>query len=565
MSITSAPPPVYRPAQQPQKQCAYKPAAPPVYRPNQNPPVLRSASLIHERREIRPAPPVYRPQQSPPLQRKVSPPAYRPGVEAQVQRNSASPAPPAVYLPQAGLMQPPPVYRPARAHPQAAQPALTPPPSVTRSSSHAVVQPYFVIPSQRVFTDPKAADEAEHPAAYISGTGMFPSQAWSGQSFLAPSGESNVQAVDTPALRVSDDCELAIEDSNLKTRQPKTFFATEAALRNAKQGRTGKKYKLKRGPGQLLIWSKEGQQKMLTSVFPQNSEAPVQNPFDLKTEQSCDEVAQEVTGCDYKQIVPTCKADLPVRNVTAKSDVALAAAELVAILMNTGKGQGVKELNLSLENRNAIVSRIAQEYVNALQQGGSVLENHLQRLKLNKFADPGIGETFFISHVGTTNTQGQILDIASQQPIAPKWPYHFATVVAKSGNDAITLENYARAAEGSPASSADSRWYFQMYGQNPGQSFHEAWEATGEFANPVTMTMQPGQQWMRSKDRQERLETVRAEENRELQRRAVQAAFNRKVKIASGITIAVGLLAVALGVLHTYGMLPSLENLRFDW
>lgn len=405
---------------------------------------------------------------------------------------------------------------------------------------------------------------------------MFPSQAFNGQSFLTPSGKANVQAVDTTALRVSDDCEMAIEHSDLTTRQPKTFFATEAALGKAKQGLKGKKYKLQPGTGQLTIWNKEGQQKMLTSVFPQNREAPVASPSDLKTAQSCDEMAQEITGGSYTRLVPACKEDLPVRNVTAKSDVALAAAELVATLMNASQGKGVKELNLSLEKRNTIVAQIAQEYVNALQQGGSVLENHLQRLKLNKFADPGIGEAFFISHVGTTNNQGQIFDIASQQPVVPKWPYHFATVVVKSGNDAITLENYARAAEGSDPSAADPRWYFQMYGQNPGQSFHEAWEATGEFANPVTMAMQPGEKWFESTDRRERLDKVieeeRQEERRraiakrqELQRRAVQAAFYRKVKIAGGITVAVGLLAVALGVLHTYGMLPSLESLRFDW
>lgn len=428
-----------------------------------------------------------------------------------------------------------------------------------------MVQPYFIIPPEKVFTDPTAAKEAEPPAACISGTGMFPSQALSGQSFLAPSGKANVEAVDTPALRVSDDCEMAIEHSNLTTRQPKTFFATKAALGNAMDARKGAKYELVPVGAQLTIWSKEGQQKVLTSVFPQNREAPVEEPFDLKTEQSCDEMVQGVSGGIYTQLVPACKDDFPVRNMTAKSDVALAAAELVATLMNTSQGKGVKELNLSMEKRNTIVEQIAQEYVNALQQGGSTLENHLRRLKLNKFADPGIGETFFIAHVGITNNQGQISDIASQRSFAPKWPYHFATVVAKSGNDTVTLENYARAAEGSPPSATDPRWYFQMYGQNPGQSFHEAWEATGEFANPVTMTMQPGKEWFGSEDRKQRVAKAVNEENLELQRRAAQAAFNRKVKIAGGITVAVGLLAIALGVLHTYGMLPSLENLRFDW
>ena len=67
------------------------------------------------------------------------------------------------------------------------------------------------------------------------------------------------------------------------------------------------------------------------------------------------------------------------------------------------------------------------------------------------------------------------------------WPYHFAGVVAVSGTDRITLENYARPDE--RKEQPDPRWYFQMYGEEKGQSFHEFHEDTKQYANPVTVTV----------------------------------------------------------------------------
>lgn len=58
-------------------------------------------------------------------------------------------------------------------------------------------------------------------------------------------------------------------------------------------------------------------------------------------------------------------------------------------------------------------------------------------------------------------------------------------VVASSGNDTITLENYARGDK--RKNKFDPRWYFQMYGRNSGQSFHEQHAATSEYSNALTV------------------------------------------------------------------------------
>lgn len=62
--------------------------------------------------------------------------------------------------------------------------------------------------------------------------------------------------------------------------------------------------------------------------------------------------------------------------------------------------------------------------------------------------------------------------------------FHFGGVVARSGNDRITLENYARG--DNRADKPDPLWYFQMDGTAQGQSFHEFHKAKNDYANPLT-------------------------------------------------------------------------------
>jgi hypothetical protein len=65
---------------------------------------------------------------------------------------------------------------------------------------------------------------------------------------------------------------------------------------------------------------------------------------------------------------------------------------------------------------------------------------------------------------------------------------HFGGVVAKSGSDYITMENYARRDEKSKGtlSSGDPLYFFRMYGnQTEPRNWHEAQLATGSFAGTV--------------------------------------------------------------------------------
>jgi hypothetical protein len=78
-------------------------------------------------------------------------------------------------------------------------------------------------------------------------------------------------------------------------------------------------------------------------------------------------------------------------------------------------------------------------------------------------------------------------DYTSGEDRTVSWPYHYAGVVARSGNDRVTLENYARG--DNRMEDADPRWYFQMYGEGSGQTFHEFHDARKEYANAITTTV----------------------------------------------------------------------------
>jgi hypothetical protein len=74
--------------------------------------------------------------------------------------------------------------------------------------------------------------------------------------------------------------------------------------------------------------------------------------------------------------------------------------------------------------------------------------NRLRNLGANLHARAGVGEAYMITSIGKPEPEegdfAWIRDIRSDELRKIGWPYHFAGVVASSGDDTITLENYAR-------------------------------------------------------------------------------------------------------------------------
>ena len=107
---------------------------------------------------------------------------------------------------------------------------------------------------------------------------------------------------------------------------------------------------------------------------------------------------------------------------------------------------------------------------------------------INQFIDPQIGEMLSIRSISAEEDERQdgndlyVKDHITNKEIKNPFPYHFASVIAKSGSDYITIENYARRENGE-VNGMDPRFFFKMYGSKK-QSFHE--ELKSDYPNAMT-------------------------------------------------------------------------------
>lgn len=153
--------------------------------------------------------------------------------------------------------------------------------------------------------------------------------------------------------------------------------------------------------------------------------------------------------------------------------------------ISVGANQSYNERRTNLQSKQ---TQIADDYGNLDAHQMNVAE---QRLGVNDYASPDVGEAYMITSAGPV-VGGQIHDVRKDTDMVASFPYHWGGVIAKSGSDTVTLENYARKDEDGtkPDTGAeDGRAYFQMYGapshlEAGSESFHEVWSRF--FANPVT-------------------------------------------------------------------------------
>jgi hypothetical protein len=156
-----------------------------------------------------------------------------------------------------------------------------------------------------------------------------------------------------------------------------------------------------------------------------------------------------------------------------------------------------------VERTGANIDRAMDGVLAEVQRNPGLMAEANKHLRMNEYANPTVGEAYMIFHKG-----------AKQED--QNFPYHFAAVVAQSGEDRVTLENYARDTHENESGSSN-RMYFQMYGPKrevavaEGQvrpqrgegtpeeqeareyaagSFHGRWE--GLFSAPSTVTVKKG-------------------------------------------------------------------------
>lgn len=107
----------------------------------------------------------------------------------------------------------------------------------------------------------------------------------------------------------------------------------------------------------------------------------------------------------------------------------------------------------------AVYDRLKQlEQVSETGEQEEARADVMDALGIDEYASPEVGEAYRIKYLG--GREGE-------------WNYHWAGVVARSGLDTVTLENYTRDQRSAADAGRfhDNRWYFAMYGTEE-QSFH---------------------------------------------------------------------------------------------
>lgn len=509
-------PPVYRPQPAPRVlqtkssrdqsspvgQAPRQPVAPPVYRPEAMKIVQPKA--ISQLRQSPTAPPVYRPEQKRVAQPKMAaaaqahtPPNGRarsaltnhpqpkqvnapPGIPAQMKSN--------LDLSQANA---PKTLRQQKTDHAAGAGTLRP--SALASNRHdgrarfangkpESIQLYSVLPRDRVlYKMPTMVGKPEPdlPYAVVAGAEFLAQQSLPGRhgsdkghDFLRePSiGCQEAWVVGRPlgqSLRLSDDGNMAVEDTDLSRRQPKEFYATSTIVRESNQAlhRVGARVSLVQGAHALTIVTANRQVIALYTVTPLFVKAPPQN---------CNAMAAEIIGSSSGFTAMKKSA-----GTNAAKKIAADTAHLLA--------KAFHDKQVTAQEFEKLEGTLVEEYVSKLPQSEHILE----REQINQYARPGVGEAFMIGTLGNpTNRNGgvaQVLDLESGEERALGWGFHFAGVVAVSGNDRVTLENYARGDD--RRDDADPRWYFQMYGGSAGQTFYDFNKAKGGFSNPVAVAV----------------------------------------------------------------------------
>jgi hypothetical protein len=269
------------------------------------------------------------------------------------------------------------------------------------------------------------------------------------------------------ALRVSDDNNMAIEDSDLVNRQPKVFYATQEVVANSnsllRQG--GSRFRLRTVNHALTILTGWWGTKNLYEVQPRlDGDSPDQAP------QNCNAIAGRVLG---------------MHGDTLGGEGERIATESAQRIGGISEDNWIGLLRNQDNTEQQLMDYMARRYV----RHGS--DSVTKSRGANQYARPEVGDAFAIVTIGygdpvpDERDSVRVRDIRTNQNRLLNWNYHFGGVVARSGGDRVTLENYARG--DNRKNNADPRWYFQMFGEKQGQSFHEFYAAKPDYSNPVTI------------------------------------------------------------------------------
>jgi hypothetical protein len=342
------------------------------------------------------------------------------------------------------------------------------------------VQRFVVVyPGQANYPLAGSVDQQGNPSA-VSGN-FFPAQVPNQQGSYVTGGVLNLRYLGPgqAPLRISQKLDLAVEETT-DGAQAKTFFATEdriakandklssivsfQAARNHLELRRSRRFlRFKLPDRELRLWQVEP--VVVRPPRPGGTELRVQTGLDVRLAQRCNEMATAVTGrqglaeagerryFDAAADILGAITDTSANRYRRRLDDARRAASTDASAAN------VQALTDIMKTMIGTIMQFRDEPNNARR-----LNQLVGRFHLNEYArSPAVGEVMMIKALDA-NAQSGGLD------------FHFAGVVATSGGDYITMENFARHESTATLSGGDPQWYFAMYGTEESvQTWHEQW------------------------------------------------------------------------------------------
>jgi hypothetical protein len=356
-----------------------------------------------------------------------------------------------------------------------------------------------------VLQNPVSAGANDFKSQVKQGTGSFRTAAETVD--VQPGAGAGTQ------LRVSEDGQMAIENTDLSTRQPKVFYATQAVLDASTAALKAHNsivtlYVDKNNA--IKVTDQAGNEVRLHRIMPKKLAQPGTTRgmkgtksvkgLGMPIDEMCGTVADHIAGIQTANLLPTLARDLGLVNPTDLpvheykiarwfyqrwfvGNKAEAHAD-VSKAVGTGAAGGTDDRD-----------QIARDYMDMLTNAPIVSARIAEKLGVNQYADPHIGQAFGSVSLGSTT--GGVKDFSQvgepkrqttqqigQAIVRDIWTTHYAAVVAESAGNKVTLENYARKGEGEPENFSGPVWYFQMYGPttNAAQTWHGTW-STG--AHPV--------------------------------------------------------------------------------
>ena len=286
--------------------------------------------------------------------------------------------------------------------------------------------------------------------------------------------EAVIRVSSNADLQVSNTKELAIQSGV----EAKVFFATTEKIKAANKRLSGN-IRLRATEKFLDIQAGRFTRKKLYQVEPYKKpnktkgETMGQRGLEVRTPQRCNEMAEFVSG-----------------QVGLEGD---AAKMVYNFLKDVLRGTGI--------------DGVIEEYDNSLHEwqksGSSASKSRVERATNTMIAhfttqltDPR-HQPAMLERMRELHINGNMAPAISQAivtfglyredlPERPAFLYHFGTVVAKSGEDYITIENYSTNQSPKTASAGDPRFYFKMFGKrDPIQTWHEAQTSTGDFIGAI--------------------------------------------------------------------------------